>query len=170
MGTMAPTQHLPCTGPPTRSCSLREQVVGITHSPPGPGTIQYPTVKSHMPFPQTFSSPPQAEAPKSPRAPLPCPSAEPSWCPPCLHPYLLLTLLGCLEHRQVVGSAGLLGFLVLLPQCLPKHWEGTRKESPSGGGRVEMEGAGNISHLSTKLRPRAARCRCEAPTDDPATP
>lgn len=48
--------------------------------------------------------------------------------PPCPHPYLELTLLGRLEHRQVVGPAGLLGFLMLLSQRLPEHWERTRPE------------------------------------------
>ena len=45
---------------------------------------------------------------------------------PCPHPYLELALLGRLEHRQAVGPAGLLGFLVLLPQRLPEHWERMR--------------------------------------------
>lgn len=47
---------------------------------------------------------------------------------PCPHPYLELALLGRLEHRQAVGPAGLLGFLVLLPQRLPEHWERMRPE------------------------------------------
>lgn len=39
------------------------------------------------------------------------------------HPrsYLQLALLSCLEHWQVVGPAGLLGFQMLLPQSLPEH-------------------------------------------------
>lgn len=49
----------------------------------------------------------------------------------CSNSYLQLTLLSCLEHGQVVGPAGLLGFQVLLPQSLPEHWEGTRAVSKS---------------------------------------
>lgn len=41
--------------------------------------------------------------------------------------YLQLTLLSCLEHWQVVGPAGLLGFQMLLPQSLSKHCEGGRE-------------------------------------------
>ncbi|EPQ11168.1 hypothetical protein D623_10000761 [Myotis brandtii] len=148
MGTIAPAQ-----AQPIRSCGLGEQVEGIAHSLPGPGTPTPHGEKPHVRTLQAFSSPPQAGAQDSQQLPVPpeplhrAPSAEPRWLPPCLHPYLLLALLSCLEHGQVVGPAGLLGFLVLLPQCLPEHWEGTRPESPSGGGRGEVEGPGNTSHL-----------------------
>lgn len=50
--------------------------------------------------------------------------------------YLQLTLLGCLEHWQVVGPAGLLGFQMLLPQSLSEHWEGGREEEQALGRRA----------------------------------
>lgn len=65
-GTTAPAQ-----APPIRSCSLGEQVEGIAHSLPGPGTPAPHGEKLHVRTLQAFSSPPQAGAQDSQQLPSP---------------------------------------------------------------------------------------------------
>lgn len=120
--TTAPTQHLPCTGPAHQELQpwSRGKTAGGSHAPRLVLTHPAPhSGNSGPPEAHPGLSPGQSQFPNHPE--LSHDPAQARVSPTLLRPYLQLALLCCLQNRQVVGPAGLLGFLVLLPQGLPEH-------------------------------------------------